>query len=140
MKKELREKVWFKYNKHCAYCGCEIELKDMQIDHVKPIYRDWDDERLLRQGLTKGIDEFDNYTPSCRQCNFYKDTFSIEELRERLSDIHQRILNIFVVKLGLKYGILEFKKPFDGVFYFEKYGIEKLEKEKQVRLKMLRKK
>ncbi len=123
MKKELREKVWLKYDKHCAYCGSEIELKDMQIDHIIPVYRDWDAGTLLRYGWKKGFNEFDNYNPSCRQCNFYKATFSIEEFRERLLDVHKRILNVFLVKIGLKYGILEFKKPFEGKFYFEKEGL-----------------
>lgn len=122
MKKETRQLIWNKYNGRCAYCGSEIELKDMQADHIQPVYRDWDAETLLKQGFTKGLDEFDNYAPSCRQCNFYKSTLSIEKFRERLLDVHKRILNIFLVKLGLKYGILEFKKPFDGEFYFEKYN------------------
>lgn len=30
--KNIRELVFNKYNKHCAYCGCELEYKDMQID------------------------------------------------------------------------------------------------------------
>lgn len=27
--KKLRQEIYDKYNGHCAYCGCEIELKDM---------------------------------------------------------------------------------------------------------------
>jgi len=30
--KQLRKQVWNKYNQHCAYCGCIIEYKDMQVD------------------------------------------------------------------------------------------------------------
>ena len=29
-----RMKVWQKYNGHCAYCGCEIMLEEMQVDHI----------------------------------------------------------------------------------------------------------
>ena len=36
MKKEDRIKVWEKYGHHCAYCGREIKLEDMQIDHFIP--------------------------------------------------------------------------------------------------------
>lgn len=34
-----RMKVWQKYNGHCAYCGCEITLEEMQVDHMESIYR-----------------------------------------------------------------------------------------------------
>ena len=34
--KKTREIVYNKYNGHCAYCGCEIEMKDMQVDHIVP--------------------------------------------------------------------------------------------------------
>ena len=31
-----RAKIWAKFGGKCAYCGCEISLKDMQIGHIKP--------------------------------------------------------------------------------------------------------
>lgn len=34
MKKIDRKKVFDKYNGHCAYCGRQIEYKDMQVDHI----------------------------------------------------------------------------------------------------------
>lgn len=34
-----RKKLYEKYNHRCAYCGCELEYKDMQIDHVESVYR-----------------------------------------------------------------------------------------------------
>ena len=37
--KDTREKVYEKYGGHCAYCGCHLEMKDMQIDHVYSVYR-----------------------------------------------------------------------------------------------------
>lgn len=33
--KLVREKVYQKYNGHCAYCGCELQYKDMQVDHIE---------------------------------------------------------------------------------------------------------
>ena len=33
MKKETRQLVYEKYNGHCAYCGCSIDIKEMQVDH-----------------------------------------------------------------------------------------------------------
>lgn len=35
--KDERMAVYKKTNGHCAYCGCELEYKDMQVDHVIPI-------------------------------------------------------------------------------------------------------
>ena len=31
-----RQDVLEKYNNHCAYCGKEIDLKSMQVDHKQP--------------------------------------------------------------------------------------------------------
>ena len=36
--KKIRIKVWEKYNHHCAYCGCKLEYKDMQVDHIDSVY------------------------------------------------------------------------------------------------------
>ena len=36
MTKDKRITVYDKYDGHCAYCGREIGLQDMQIDHIKP--------------------------------------------------------------------------------------------------------
>lgn len=106
MKKEIREKVWEKYNCRCAYCGCKLEYKDMQVDHIHP-------------KVLGGEDKFENYNPSCRQCNFYKSTFSIDVFRSNLKTIIDRIKKPFIVRLALKYGIIQFK-PFNGEFYYEK--------------------
>ena len=32
--KEIRKAVHNKYNRHCAYCGTEIPIFNMQIDHL----------------------------------------------------------------------------------------------------------
>lgn len=36
--KATRLKVYEKYDGHCAYCGCTLELKDMQVDHIQSVY------------------------------------------------------------------------------------------------------
>ena len=63
-----RQQVYEKYDGHCAYCGNQIEIKDMQVDHMIP----------LRLG---GGDEMSNYMPACRQCNHYKRGNSLEGFR-----------------------------------------------------------
>ena len=29
LNKKLRQEIYNKYDGHCAYCGCKIEMKDM---------------------------------------------------------------------------------------------------------------
>ena len=36
--KKDRKLVYEMYNGHCAYCGCELELKKMQVDHFNSVY------------------------------------------------------------------------------------------------------
>ena len=36
--KKIRMALYEKYNHRCGYCGCEIAYKDMQVDHLKPVY------------------------------------------------------------------------------------------------------
>ena len=78
----------------------------MQVDHIEPVY-------------LGGKDNINNYNPSCRECNFYKGTFKIEEFKQRLTTMTERIKKPFIVRLAIKYGIISFK-PFDGKFYYEK--------------------
>ena len=69
--KVYRQKVYEKYNGHCAYCGKTIALKDMQVDHILP----------KRNG---GTDDIDNLNPSCRLCNHYKRAAGIKTFRNDL--------------------------------------------------------
>lgn len=104
--KNVRKKVWEKYNGHCAYCGCDLEYKEMQVDHVVSKY--WYD----------GEDDISNYMPACRQCNFYKSTLSLEDFRKRLQTITDRLEREFIYRVAKKYGIIEERiKPIK--FYFE---------------------
>lgn len=98
--KKTRLELYEKYNHRCGYCGCEIAYKDMQVDHLKPVYvhgeylGDMDSEQL---------NDISNFIPACRQCNLYKSTFELEEFRYRLA---------------VKYGLIE-EKEHPIVFYFE---------------------
>lgn len=77
--KKTRQKVYEKCNGHCAYCGCELEYKDMQVEHMKPL-------------SIGGTDTIDNMLPSCRSCNHYKSTLDLEHFRRYLSGLHERML------------------------------------------------
>lgn len=58
--KEKRLKIYNKYNGRCAYCGCKLEYKDMQVDHIIP------------QRIAGSTNDLDNLMPTCRTCNHYK--------------------------------------------------------------------
>ena len=40
--KDERMAVYRKTNGRCAYCGCVLEYKDMQVDHIIPINGWWE--------------------------------------------------------------------------------------------------
>ena len=115
--KKLREALYQKYNKCCAYCGCRLEYKDMQIDHIASVYVNTD----IRQTMTEQeLYDIKNLMPTCRQCNFYKSTFSIEDFRERLqSTMLQNLEKNFNYRLAKKYGFVEEIKKKKVTFYFE---------------------
>ena len=118
--KEIRDKVWDKYKGCCAYCGCMIERKKMQVDHIVPIYRNDSDEQLLKMNITRGLHDFDNFNPSCARCNRWKSTFSLEHFREEISKQVQRLFrdsNQF--NMAYDFGMISCDT--DGViFHFEK--------------------
>lgn len=103
--KSIRIKILQKYGGKCAYCGCNLTMKTMCIDHIYPI----------RKG---GIDNLENYNPACRECNYYKSTLDIKQFKERISTIIERLRKSFIFKLAIKYNLIE-PKPFTQ-FYFEK--------------------
>ncbi|RGJ66540.1 HNH endonuclease [Eubacterium sp. TM05-53] len=105
--KKIREQVYQKYNGHCAYCGCELEYKDMQVDHVVSVYGN------------NGSNDIENLMPACRMCNFYKSTFSIDVFRKHLESLHERLRKPFIYRLALKYRLISEHKN-KVVFYFEK--------------------
>ena len=126
MKKEDRIKVWEKYEHHCAYCGREIKLEDMQIDHFIPKnrgnYSRWSDKEG-KYIVSHGEDSMENYMPSCRACNFRKRDMSIGQFREAIKEQAKGLLkgaSKFQVNMSIAYGLLtpSFDKPI--VFYFEK--------------------
>lgn len=98
-----------KYNGRCAYCGTDIEYKDMQVDHFVP-KRGWNEE---------GTDDISNLMPSCRMCNHYKRANSLEIFRRYIQEIPRKLRTNYIYKVGVAYGnVIENEKPIE--FYFEK--------------------
>jgi len=105
-----RQAVYQKYDGHCAYCGKEIEYKEMQVDHLHP---------KARWYGAGDVDSFENLLPSCRRCNHYKRVYILEEFRRMMFTLHERVSAQYITKVAIDYGIVEIK-PFDGLFYFER--------------------
>lgn len=108
--KKIREKVYEKCNGHCAYCGCELEYKDMQVDHVVPL-----------NGWSKqGSDTIDNMLPACRSCNHYKSRSTLEGFRKMVEAMPDTLMrDSTTYKNAVRFGlVIPNKKPI--VFYFEK--------------------
>lgn len=103
---KICKQVYEKYNRHCAYCGCKLEYKDMQVDHVISVYG------------KDGSNDINNLMPSCRMCNFYKSTFPVEVFRKRLETLHERLRKPFIYRLALKYGLIQENQKHIK-FYFE---------------------
>ena len=116
--KAERLKVYEKYSHHCAYCGCKLEYKDMQVDHIDSVYLHND---LHHEQSLDELNGIDNLMPSCRQCNFYKSTGDIENFRKKLTGVMvNNLKKNFNYRLALKYGLIE--EHIEPVkFYFEKF-------------------
>lgn len=77
--KAMRQQVYNKCQGHCAYCGKEIDIEDMQVDHI-----------VSHMG-NKGKDDIDNYLPACKLCNHAKCTYTIENFRSYIEKDAPRI-------------------------------------------------
>lgn len=111
--KKIRQQIYDKYNGRCAYCGCELEYKNMQVDHIEAV-------RIAEYHGKEPDNSIENYNPACRSCNFYKATFDLEEFRKNIeSSLVKRLRRDFNYKMLIKYGMIhEDIKPVK--FYFER--------------------
>ena len=106
--KEERLDIYNKYNGRCGYCGEKIDIKDMQVDHIV----------ALRVG---GTDTLDNMICSCRSCNHYKSTYTLEIFKKQLQEIPNKLLrDSAIFRIALRYGLIEIKDK-EIEFYFKEY-------------------
>jgi len=114
-----REEIYNKCNGHCAYCGKEITIKEMQIDHVEPLFRNHTDEQLKWYKRERGTDEDNNLLPSCARCNRWKSTYSLETFREIVQKSIERLeRDTPNFRLARDFGLLKLPEK-EVVFYFE---------------------
>ncbi len=103
-----RRAVYQKMNGRCAYCGCELSMKTMTVDHVIP---------LAHHG---GKDNIDNMLPACRSCNHYKSTLTLEKFRaavERFPAVLAR--DSVTYRNAVRFGVVK-PAPHKVKFYFER--------------------
>ncbi len=93
----------------------------MQVDHVVPIYRGWEDKVLEKFGLERGKETEENLFPSCARCNRWKSTWSLEKFREEIQiqveRLNKRSNNYRMAK---DFGLIE-ETGNKVVFFFETY-------------------
>lgn len=96
----IREDVYEKYDGRCAYCGCELDMKEMQVDH-------------FIAHMEGGEDTLENYMPSCSICNRVKSTLSINKFKDEIrhcGKIHRKRKKPIMAdsdKIAIKYGLTE---------------------------------
>lgn len=106
-----RRAVYDKLGGHCAYCGCRIAYKDMQVDHLVP----------LRQG---GPDDLSNMLPTCRECNHYKRGNSLEGWRRMIEATPDTLArDCYTYRQAVRFGTVT-PSPRKIVFYFERREME----------------
>jgi len=106
--KEEREQIYNLFDGHCAYCGCEITLKQMQADHIMP----------LELG---GADDVSNLYPACRSCNHYKHTLTVEKFRAALERMPNVLMRDNVTyRNAVRFGLIVHPQSPKIRFYFER--------------------
>ena len=114
-----REEVYNKCGGHCAYCGNDITIKQMQIDHKEPLFRNHTDKQLEHYKRERGTNDMDNLLPSCGRCNKWKSTFTIEDFRKIVGASLVRLeRDTPNYRLARDFGLLT-ENNIDVVFYFE---------------------
>ncbi|MHC1772965.1 MAG: HNH endonuclease [Flexilinea sp.] len=104
--KDQRQIIYEKCDGHCAYCGRKINISEMQVDHVKPLSID-------------GTNAFENLLPSCRGCNNYKSSLTLEKFRKAAEHWPEVLMrDNFTYRNAVRFGLVV-PKPAPVIFYFE---------------------
>jgi 5-methylcytosine-specific restriction endonuclease McrA len=117
--KEKREAVYEKCQGHCAYCGKNISIKEMQVDHIEPHWHTLTEDQALKVGIKKGSHDLENLNPSCARCNKWKSTFSLESFRKVVETSLDRLeRDTPNFRLARDFGLLKTNRH-SVKFYFE---------------------
>ena len=128
--KKEREIIKQKFNGLCAYSGTKLE-DDWQIDHVKPLIRNWWNNTAMREENHN----LENMFPVQKLINHYKGSLDLELFRTwyllGLSDRLKKLPKNPKVEKSIKrkkyllsianYFDITIGKSFVGTFYFERF-------------------
>jgi len=114
-----RLEVYNKTDGHCAYCGIEITLKQMQVDHVIPM--EFFD---VYNAIGKNLDEIENMLPTCRSCNNYKSSLTLDKFRTAIERWPTILLRDNVTYKNAVRFEMVVPNPHSVQFYFEKIGLK----------------
>lgn len=106
LSKAERRAIWEDAGGKCQYCGCEVRLSSMEVDHVVPY-------------ICGGKDERSNMVCACHACNNYKHCYGVDGMRDQLERLPDKLMRDTTFKLAVRYGLVTIiKKPV--VFEFER--------------------
>jgi 5-methylcytosine-specific restriction endonuclease McrA len=112
-----RERIHQKYHSRCAYCGDVITIKQMEIDHLKPIYRG----NGSVNPAFRGTDTEDNMVPACKPCNRWKSTMTVEQFRAELEAQIERLRrDSAAFRMAERYKLVK-AVPRKLIFWFETF-------------------
>lgn len=121
-----RQEVYDKCGGRCAYCGEEITIKQMQVDHIIPssfylhhIKNKFRVPEFLNHLTDGDVNHIDNLLPTCRVCNKWKSAHDLELFRKEIYEQVRRLNDYSSnYRMAKRYGLVqETIKPI--VFYFE---------------------
>jgi 5-methylcytosine-specific restriction endonuclease McrA len=116
-----RQEVYDKCYGHCGYCGCEITFKEMQVDHIVSQFHF--KLKLQEKYTNKEMNDISNLLPTCRVCNKWKSSHSVEQFRKEIGEQLRR-LNEYNpnFRFAKKYNLVQ-ETPHPIKFYFELLNI-----------------
>jgi len=131
--KKDREIIKQKFDGKCAYSGTKLK-DDWQVDHIKPIIRNWYDGTVVFEDAHN----LENMFPVQKIINHYKGSMDLELFRTwYLSGLHERLKKLpknpkteksikrkaYLLTVANFFDI-EIDKPFLGKFYFESVALK----------------
>lgn len=110
--KKTRLLVYEMFNHHCAYCGEEITLSELRVDHIQSFMNN------------KGADDISNFYPACDVCNRVKSDRTLDRFKEAIrhcGEIHRKRKHPIMAdsdKIAIKYGLTQ--EDHEITFFYEK--------------------
>lgn len=122
LNKHQRQEIYKKFGGHCAYCGKEIDISEMQADHMIPMefYESY-------KAIGRDIDDIENLVPACRSCNNYKSSLTLEKFRSAIEKFPAVLMRDSVTyRNAVRFGMVE-PHPHKVDFYFERAALKEQE-------------